>query len=1001
MLPVVGRELLVSARRPASYWTRSGFVALLLLLVALVAWNWDIFQVSAQAGMAVFGVSAGLLFLYSLASGLMLTADCLSSERREGTLPLLFLTDLNAAQVVWGKLICSSFQGVYFFISVIPTLSLGFLFGGIEWRSVILILAVLLNTLLVSLELGVYVSSRSVMERKAIMATLLAVGIWLVGPLLVEQLTLGRFFLSVFSDPQYFTVGFFSPLTQFLAVDSNSVSITGRLLAGIVCSQFTGLILVWLAARSLSNSKTGEEAQVDRRSKDQTSRGQRQHSYRSRLLDLTPTQWLTARQPYKREAALLFTVTVLMLITVLLFIPFEEDARIAVLCGGIFFISCFVKLWTLFETCQRSFEDRQTGALELMLTTPLSVPEMASGFHRALRSWFLLAVPLPCLLYVIVFLIFATALPGESVVHILVNLLVLVVTAMADLWALSWVGLWQAVRSRSTLRACARTWLILFGPTALLLVLLISLERVVSLILPESVSMRWIVLGTYTTVGLLTSLPAGFRARRLYLDGLREVAVSRFENRAAAKNFSFATFLKRLPAGILRSPIRFVRWTRMHPIWGGFCLLLLLLPFAQALRVRNLDMAVNRRVAEIAASGWPTNYSVFRELRNQSVAKGWIEAKTKLTQVASSYVDAPPRPRFGNWFDPLSVPDAFSTLSTNQIGLVRAHLARNSNYFDSIHTLSQADWIDISSLESVRIPQVYYTIRSLAPRRIDPCMLSWKGLMEVHDNQLNQATDRVEQMLRIARIWQRTHRYFGLNSGRNFCSNAAELTERILSQASPDIDLLRRLQHIWKIPEEEMDIRPELHQAFVELATGWERLISRNAAKLSYQPGIGRLTLPLLSSAEHFTGRHQLAALATLDSYTNLPHWNSLLVASQPIPLNNDGPDSVILGSMDSRQDELIRIINARRQILGQSRTVRVALALREAQLESPSAGKSQWLKSVTNQPSFSPFAPDLKYLWQTNGFVISTGTRPASYSNRGEFIRFEVRRKDWQEPLP
>ena len=150
---------------------------------------------------------------------------------------------------------------------------------------------------------------------------------------------------------------------------------------------------------------------------------------------------------------------------------------------------------------------------------------------------------------------------------------------------------------------------------------------------------------------------------------------------------------------------------------------------------------------------------------------------------------------------------------------------------------------------------------------------------------------------------------------------------------------------------------PNKRQAFVELATGWGRLISRNAAKLSYQPGIGRLTLPLLSSAEHFTGRHQLAALATLDSYTNLPHWNSLLVARQPIALNNDGPDSVILGSLDSRQDELIRIINARRQILGQSRTVRVALALREAQLQSPSTGKSQWLQNVTNQPSLSPFA--------------------------------------------
>ena len=136
MLPVVGRELLVSARRPASYWTRSGFVALLLLLMTLITAGSSTTTPAGNEGMVVFAAAAGLLLVYALVSGAMLTADCLSSERREGTLPLLFLTDLKAGNVVLGKLICSSVQGFYFFLSVIPALCLGFLFGGIEWRQI-------------------------------------------------------------------------------------------------------------------------------------------------------------------------------------------------------------------------------------------------------------------------------------------------------------------------------------------------------------------------------------------------------------------------------------------------------------------------------------------------------------------------------------------------------------------------------------------------------------------------------------------------------------------------------------------------------------------------------------------------------------------------------------------------------------------------------------------------------------------------------------------------
>ena len=47
-------------------------------------------------------------FIYSLVAGRRFTADCLSEEKREGTLGLLFLTDLKGYDVVLGKVAATS-----------------------------------------------------------------------------------------------------------------------------------------------------------------------------------------------------------------------------------------------------------------------------------------------------------------------------------------------------------------------------------------------------------------------------------------------------------------------------------------------------------------------------------------------------------------------------------------------------------------------------------------------------------------------------------------------------------------------------------------------------------------------------------------------------------------------------------------------------------------------------------------------------------------------------
>ena len=69
-------------------------------------------------------IAIGILALsFCLFAGVFLTADCLSEERREGTIGLLFLTDLKGYDVILGKLAASSINSIYGVVSILPLLA--------------------------------------------------------------------------------------------------------------------------------------------------------------------------------------------------------------------------------------------------------------------------------------------------------------------------------------------------------------------------------------------------------------------------------------------------------------------------------------------------------------------------------------------------------------------------------------------------------------------------------------------------------------------------------------------------------------------------------------------------------------------------------------------------------------------------------------------------------------------------------------------------------------
>src|SRR5438046_5740437 len=154
-LPIVARELRVASRRRGTYWLRTGS-ALAVLIVGTWLFLMMRNQPASEIAQVLFGILTGSCWFYCLISGVRSTADCLSSEKREGTLGLLFLTDLKGYDVVFGKLAATSLSGFFGLLAIVPVLGLPMMMGGVSWMEVGRMALVLANAFWFSLAVGIF-----------------------------------------------------------------------------------------------------------------------------------------------------------------------------------------------------------------------------------------------------------------------------------------------------------------------------------------------------------------------------------------------------------------------------------------------------------------------------------------------------------------------------------------------------------------------------------------------------------------------------------------------------------------------------------------------------------------------------------------------------------------------------------------------------------------------------------------------------------------------------
>src|SRR5438874_132078 len=189
LLPIVDRELRVASRRRATYSSRVMVALITAVLAFWIMLTLPQFVSTTAAGASLFRSLSWAAVVAALISGTAATADCISSEKRQGTLGLLFLTDLRGYDVVLGKLAATALQVFYGLVAMMPVLAIPILMGGVTASEFWRIVLALVDLLLFGVASGIFASSISFVERKAVGSAFLIVGFMTVGIPIIAEIT--------------------------------------------------------------------------------------------------------------------------------------------------------------------------------------------------------------------------------------------------------------------------------------------------------------------------------------------------------------------------------------------------------------------------------------------------------------------------------------------------------------------------------------------------------------------------------------------------------------------------------------------------------------------------------------------------------------------------------------------------------------------------------------------------------------------------------------------
>jgi hypothetical protein len=490
LLPVVERELRVGSRDRGTYRVR--FLAALVPTLFSIFSLWfvrAIFHEPPIQPRELFLILTWLEFVFVVIAGFSLTCDAISHEKRDATLGLLFLTDLKGYDIVLGKLSVAILRGVYALVGTIPVLALPLMLGGTDFAEFSRTSVTLLVTLFFSMTIGLLASAGI---RRAWTSFGVSAFVLMIFCLALPLYSI--FVQSYFHHPR---------LAYLLALPSPSLALNlsfrtaiGLPGYGLSLAIISALAFASLIATVFLTPHIWKDRPATRRLASTIEWGRKlkfgaenvRNEFRRRLLDRNPIFWLSGRE---RVSSLGLLLSILIAGAAggwfasrswptggwqaEVIIPFLAWT----VCGTAIHMLILLRLAVV--AAERFGDDRRSGALELTLSTPLTIREILAGHWMALRRYFagpvlivfgiqllalflLLNVPVVdnrnpislgrVLMDVVRHIFYAPLPPGGPEFHIGILIGLGLFPVLALNWvALAWLSTWFSLRTKVAIAA--------------------------------------------------------------------------------------------------------------------------------------------------------------------------------------------------------------------------------------------------------------------------------------------------------------------------------------------------------------------------------------------------------------------------------------------------------------------------------------------------------------------------------------------------------------------
>ena len=357
-----------------------------------------------------------------------------------------------------------SLNAFYGLLAILPITGLPLLLGGLTGGEFCRMTLALVNALFFSLAAGICVSAFARDSQRAMGGTLGLV-ILLAGVLPA----LARLGTAFRISDLWLCLAWISPYYPFAqALEPLYLGHPAKYWGALLASQLFGWLLLALASRALPHrwqerSAAGESAGVLGRWVRRRRVGPAQRAKaREQLLPLNPVLWLSSEPDLRRIAWMIVWVWGAVVLLVTLFGRSEEGA-FALSAYGVRPFGFLLKWLLALQACRFFVEARRSGALEMLLCTPLTSRDIIRGQALALRKSFLWPVVSLLALQVVPSLVQVSAEPSWASLQAgtaffgLFTGGVYCLRMIADCYALGAFGMWLALTLKKPALAPALT----------------------------------------------------------------------------------------------------------------------------------------------------------------------------------------------------------------------------------------------------------------------------------------------------------------------------------------------------------------------------------------------------------------------------------------------------------------------------------------------------------------------------------------------------------------